>query len=362
MYSLKSVHNVYRFAVAWLMGLSSLLFSSHLMSSEQNHRWQKLVGEGVSQCSDGSPYRYLVRKADPVKVLFYLQGGGGCWSRETCDSSMLGTYYSTTENLGVPTQGIFELDNPENPFKDYSMVFASYCTGDVHLGYKISSYPPVQDGQQDLTISHVGLANVREALGWTFTNLPNAQNIFVTGSSAGSIPTPYVATLMANHYPSAKVAQLGDAAGGYRRGRPNHNPRDEWGAFPALNEAPGFEHLDPNEFTYERFYIAAAKANPDILFTEFDNAQDHAQKRFLQLRDAPTTNLLEALTLNYQDIRSEVDNFRGYIAPGGDHTIMHKPEFYTLTSDGVAFIDWVRALANFEDVPDVHCDECRKEQ
>jgi hypothetical protein len=347
-----------RSTVVCAIGLFTLSFSVRLMADETDRGWQKLVGEGVSQCSDGSPYRYLVRKADPSKVLFYLQGGGGCWSRETCDTSMLGTYYSTTENLEVPTDGVFELDNPENPFKDYSMVFASYCTGDVHLGYKIASYPPVQEGQQDLTISHVGLANMREALSWTFANLPNAQNIFVTGSSAGSIPTPYVATLIANQYPQAKVAQLGDAAGGYRRGRPNHNPRDEWGAFPALNEAPGFKDLDPNEFTYERFYIAAAKAHPEILFAEFDNAQDHAQKRFLKLRDAPTTNLLEALTLNYQDIRNEVDNFRGYIAPGSDHTIMHKPGFYTLTSDGVRLLDWVTKLAHYQDVPDVMCEEC----
>jgi hypothetical protein len=42
--------------------------------------------------TDGSIYRFFVRPGDPDKLMIYLQGGGGCWSRETCDPQMKATY------------------------------------------------------------------------------------------------------------------------------------------------------------------------------------------------------------------------------------------------------------------------------
>ncbi|MBL1135963.1 MAG: hypothetical protein HND46_11645 [Chloroflexi bacterium] len=36
--------------------------------------------------------------------------------------------------------GIFDLENPENPFADYNMVFVPYCTGDVHIGNREATY------------------------------------------------------------------------------------------------------------------------------------------------------------------------------------------------------------------------------
>ena len=39
---------------------------------------------GDCGCSDGSEFSFRVRKADPKKIVFHLQGGGACFSAETC--------------------------------------------------------------------------------------------------------------------------------------------------------------------------------------------------------------------------------------------------------------------------------------
>ena len=35
--------------------------------------------------------------------------------------------------------GVFDLDNPDNPVRDWTMVFMPYCTGDVHAGTRTNA-------------------------------------------------------------------------------------------------------------------------------------------------------------------------------------------------------------------------------
>jgi metallo-beta-lactamase class B len=235
---------------------------------------------------------------------------------------------------------------------------APYCTGDVHLGASDTVYDPVEAGQEPLTIRHQGRANVQAVLDWTYENVPAPQQIFVTGSSAGAIPSPFYAAVVADHYPDAKVAQLGDGAGGYRRGEVDTRTDESWGTFNFLNQTPGFESLDPETSNYEALYIAAAKAHPEITFAEYDAAEDAVQKRFLALGGNETTSLLSGLQANHADIRAEVTNFRAYIAGGDSHTILSRPQFYSFASNGHAIRDWVADLEARTKPDDVTCANC----
>src|SRR3954470_14496712 len=46
--------------------------------------WEKVLATPNCECSDGSGYHYWIHRADPEKVLFYLEGGGACFSAATC--------------------------------------------------------------------------------------------------------------------------------------------------------------------------------------------------------------------------------------------------------------------------------------
>jgi metallo-beta-lactamase class B len=268
------------------------------------------------------------------------------------------SYSIQVGNIDRANFGIFNLDNPDNPFKDHTTVFAPYCTADVHMGASDTVYPPVEEGQADLVIRHQGRANVEAVLQWTYEHVPSPQNIFVTGSSAGAIPSPLYTALIADHYVDARIAQLGDGAGGYRRTNNDSRPDEQWGTFDFITQEQGFANLRPETMTYESLYIAAAQAQPDITFAEYDAAEDAVQKRFLSMSGQKDVALQQAIEANHADIRREVGNFSSYIAGGDSHTILGRPEFYTLASNGVAIRDWVAALANFETVENVTCAPC----
>ena len=68
------------------------------------------------------------------------------------------------------------------------------------------------------------------------------------------------------------------------------------------------------------------------------------------VRDVSLAGLLAA---NLGDIRQVNPALRSYTSPGAMHTILRRPEFYSLTVDGVAIRDWVAALLDGERAFDV---------
>jgi hypothetical protein len=324
--------------------------------------WNGIAPGGETICSDGSAYRFFVRRGDPRKLVVYFQGGGACWFGRNCDPHLDPSYKQTvTENEMENYRGIFEFDNPGNPFADYSFVVAPYCTGDVHLGNNVATYegPQAEDHDaHEVTIHHKGIVNALAVLDWTFERFDPA-DIFVTGSSAGAIPSPYYAWKVADRYPDARIAQLGDGAGGYRRSADLTMERmEQWGTMGHLERYPEFADMPSSELAYEDLYIAAAKRYPDVTFAEYDAAEDQVQKRFLAMGGNDTDTLRDLLLANHADVRAEVDNFRTYIAGGDSHTILARPEFYTFHVNGRRVRDWVADLAAYRDVENVACEPC----
>jgi len=262
------------------------------------------------------------------------------------------------DNFEPSPFGIFNFDNDENPFADYTVVMAPYCTGDVHLGQQDTRYPPVAEGQAELVIHHRGRSNMQAVLDWTYQHVKSPTSIFVAGSSAGAIPSPLYSAIIADHYPAAKVAQLGDGAGGYRNMNNTTRPDEQWGTFHFLNSEAGFEQVAKEGFNYESLYIAAAKAHPEILFAQYDTAEDSVQKQFLAMAGIRDIKLLDALAANHQDISNSADNFRSFIAGGTAHTILRRPEFYAYGAQTVAVRDWVANLARYQTVANLACEQC----
>ncbi|MEC7975271.1 MAG: pectin acetylesterase-family hydrolase [Pseudomonadota bacterium] len=320
--------------------------------------WQEILPGRPAVCSDGSDYKFLTRAGNAKKLLVYMQGGGACWFRKNCDAQMQPTYTINVDQLKGYQTGIFNLDNPANPFADYTVVFAPYCSGDVHIGSSDTVYPGLTPEQQPLTIHHQGRANMQAVLDWTYANVSKPKQIFVTGSSAGAIPSPFYAALIADHYTQATVTQLGDGAGGYRRMNNDTRPHESWGTFNFITNEAGFGDLQSDTMTYESLYIAAAKQHPNVQFAAYDAAQDSVQKRFLALSGQTDVDLLEAISANQADIRAEVSNFKSFITGGASHTVLARPQFYTYAANGVSVRDWVTALANNQPIYDVRCVKC----
>ncbi|MEZ5165655.1 MAG: hypothetical protein R2695_03885 [Acidimicrobiales bacterium] len=59
-------------------------------------KWVAHEGGPDCHCADGSDYWFHSRTDDPTKVVLYFQGGGACFSEETCQFDDTGTYKVTT--------------------------------------------------------------------------------------------------------------------------------------------------------------------------------------------------------------------------------------------------------------------------
>jgi hypothetical protein len=247
--------------------------------------------------------------------------------------------------------GILDLSDARNPVRDYSIVFVPYCTADAFLGARTVTYSS-DTAAGRFHIIHSGRANARWALAWVYAHFANPSLVFVTGSSAGAIPTPLYAAQVARHYPRARVIQLGDAAGGYRA-QAIPGILALWGATRALQRDPAYRGVDSATLTFETLYQVAARATPRVAFAQFNSAEDNVQLSFLSMlgvRDVPLAPLLAA---NHADIRRTNPAFMTYTAPGHMHTVLLRPQFYTLTVDGIAVRDWVADLLDGTRVADV---------
>ena len=79
--------------------------------------WQSIPGGPDCECSDGSPFEIWERPADPTKVMLYFEGGGACFSAETCGPDSQ-TYKKRLE-LGVAPRSRWHLrrDEPGEPHR-----------------------------------------------------------------------------------------------------------------------------------------------------------------------------------------------------------------------------------------------------
>ena len=319
--------------------------------------WETVTAPADCMCSDGSEFTYFVRRADPTKVVFFLEGGGACFSAETCNPDS-NTYKRTVGyeggfgSDGAPS-GIFDFANPMNPFADYSFVFVPYCTGDVHIGNATTDYG---DG---VVVEHKGFVNGSNALSAMATLFPDATELVVTGESAGSVPTPLYAGMASDLLPDARITVLADGSGAYPD-IPGINAAigSSWGTMDAVPDWPENEGVTPETWSFPGLFVKAGTHDPDITFARHDYAFDQTQTFFAGLAGIPADDLVSLIDQNETQVEAGGVTLWSYITPGSSHTVLHTDNFYTETVNDVLLVDWVTALVNGEPVDDVHCTVC----
>ena len=286
-------------------------------------------------------------------------------------------------SLGTVNQGIFDFTNAKNPFKDWYVVYLPYCTGDLFWGAADTSYNGV-------TIQHHGFVNFMAVLEWVQKNFRLPQEVFVAGSSAGGygaiLDYPYIR----DAFPLTRVYVLGDAANGVTGDDFIIKAKDKWNIqYPAWI-LPG----DITDYNIQDIYTNIAAEYPLMKLAQYTTAFDQTQFSFYYLQlheppfDYPTGTLhpftpgsipiveepsqypsspplpsMDNLHLWYLGVAAPpiwhskmitytletaatAPNYRYYIGAGYDHTILTSPKFYTETSAGVSFAQWVKSMVD----------------
>jgi hypothetical protein len=230
------------------------------------------------------------------------------------------------------------------------VILIPYCTGDIHLGTRDASYP--QDSTMSFTIHHQGRNNTRAALKWAFRMVKDPAVVVVAGIGAGAIASPMVAELIAEHYPAARVVQLGNGAGGFRAPA-IPGILENWGVPTAMRESGAYQDLDSTHVTFETLYTAFRHPAPNLKLAQINSASDTTQYRFLSLLGVTGYPLEVLMRKNLADIRAARPEFRSYVLPGKVHTVLLSASFYSGYVDSVALRDWVANLVEGKEVHDV---------
>ncbi len=179
--------------------------------------WQEVTLDPATgaSCGDGSPYKFWVkRRANTSNLMTILEGGGACWSYESCKQDMVtgiiknlfkpldkkdrlaffsastlkqSSMFSTlVRNISSVLPADFT-PNYQNKTQKWNKVYLPYCTGDVHLGFKTQIYQDPKDATKTLVVQHKGAINLLQVGAWVRNNLESPAQFMLTGQSAGGV-------------------------------------------------------------------------------------------------------------------------------------------------------------------------------
>lgn len=305
--------------------------------------WNTIEPGGDTHCAHDTEFKFWLKPGGD-DLLFYVQGGGGCWNQETCRE---GSQWYKQVTGGTPNNyrwGIFE-NRDENPFLDYTTIFVPSCTGDTYTGTLLQDYG---DGVE---IYHYGFIDMKSAIDFAAASMPEPDSVFVTGCSAGSVGSAFAAPYMIEQYPGVRITQLGDSLGSIYSDVTNTDRLyGSSGSIPNWIEAMP----DPTAFTMSAYYSAMANYYPDYQFAQYNTQFDEVQQRYFGSPDEVRQYINAAM----DTISESAPNFDYFVAGGDLHCILPNTQFYSYTVGETRLVDWVAALAKGEEVESIHCEDC----
>lgn len=326
------------------------------------------VEEGI--CIYGGDYSFFVRLAQQPtdKLLVHFQGGGACWDGLTCGSigEFASFYEVTPDTIGSYSRGIFDVDNPDNPLAGYHAVFVPYCTGDVHSGDNQLVLTVPSDAEADfetIDVNFNGYRNAQLVLEWVYDNMPQPEEIAITGCSAGGYGAITHAPFIMEQYAGIPATMLADSSHGVIM--PAWEGLTLWNTIATVPTfIPDAADLTLAEFSTTRMMEVMSDYFPDNEFAQYNSYIDGVQIGFYAASlgfDLDFDNSVisvagqwtAALLSNLQRL-AELDNFYSYTGGGSQHCVITSDLFYQFDQSGVIFSEWFAGVMQ-SDAPDVSC-------
>ncbi len=306
--------------------------------------WTWIPVEG-SFCGNGSTHGVAVNLTDRSDdVLIVLQGGGICWDWNTCFVVKSASHIEDTLTgpmvLGEIAQGAAILDrtNPANPFRDASVVFVPYCTGDFHAGDSVTTYTL---GALSKTVHHVGARNWSALLPRLKATFPRPPRLWLTGFSAGGLGVTWNWWRFLEAFPESEVHALNDCGTPIE---PTAGRFDAWKASVRFVPPPDCEDCLDGLPRLLAHYAATVPAPHRYALLAY--RQDLVLQLFLGLGPEAIQNR----TMGLRNAMGEFPRMKTYYLDGTAHVMM--PQLQALrTSPGsgrVLALDWVHAWATGE--------------
>ena len=196
----------------------------------------------LAKCMDGTPAGfYLARNASSPDWIFELEGGGECTKFSSCVTRTFSSLGSSKYFKKSATLGFLLQDTPSNPnIRTWNRVFLKYCSQDLWTGQvgeksaKTWGYYFAGHHILDAVLTHIDRH---------VASLKTAQNLILTGESAGGIGVWPNLDWLAQRYPQARTVGA-PIAGYYFYARPYTGPGHTSSYLADFTEAAWPSHFD----------------------------------------------------------------------------------------------------------------------
>ncbi|MEM1043150.1 MAG: pectin acetylesterase-family hydrolase [Bacteroidota bacterium] len=310
-------------------------------------QWFFVETEGA-QCRDGSPTGFGVRfQEGSDDLVIYLEGGGACFSPETC--SVNPAAFGEAEFVNPVTGfvatggnlGLFNADDPSNPIGDWNAVYVPYCTGDVHGGSAPDALVLGVDGLQQF----VGHRNIEAYLALLRPAFADVDEVLLTGSSAGGFGSLVNFAAVADAFDGASLTLLDDS-GPILFSDAVFTPT-LGGAFAQLFNFPASFPDDAGALFQpdglQGVYAYYDQRYPDATFGLSSYTQDQTIRFFFgfdPLTGMPFEITGEQFEAALEETAATIpDSWGTYLAAGADHTFLRFPDRYP-----GPYADWLGEL------------------
>jgi hypothetical protein len=296
--------------------------------------WVELPG---TACSDGSPTGIAVNRGpDDAEVIVFLDGGGACWDAFTCFTLRLaspGPFGRAEFDARITKAPGTILDRAlaANPFRDATLVFVPYCTGDVHWGDAIQSYPGAGRAYH-----HVGSRNVELALDFLSARLPAPSRIAVSGASGGGYGALLAFDRARARWPAARSSLIDDSGPPLVGDDISPAIRAAWFASWRLDRT--LLPICPRcALDLSELFPALARRHPADRLALLSSTEDQVIRAFTLLGAGGFDRAVRRLAT---EVIAPLPNARTFLVPGPGHTMLGHPADFA--AGGVPLLEWLR--------------------
>lgn len=353
---------------------------------------------GKPNCRLGNKqFSFYFKPGKEQKLIVYFDGGGACWDSNTCVTGQQTPVAAYVPELSkaVPSEGLFDLKNKKNPYRNWSIAVIPYCTGDIHFGSNDQDYTDFTGAVTGVpggtvTLHHRGFDNFLYVRDWLMSRYSGEDNedddkedkddheekdgkikeLLVTGSSAGGYGAAFAYPHLKQAFPEANGYLMADGSSGVisevLMQQALRLPEARWGAtqnvvttIPQMN---GIFDLPAGQFA-PGFYSALAGYYPQDRFSQYTTLFDIVQVLSYNISLKPNDIASWAVispqvygawanqAAGKAFALSSHPNYRFYIAGGCNHTLLSfNDDFYSRQpTPASSFLSWFKALTGEEE-------------
>ena len=296
-------------------------------------------------CRDGSPAGVGIRYAENSDLLtLFFEGGGACFNSFTCLANPSSVDQGSFDP--GPYGGLFDNQNPDNPFIDHNFVYFPYCTGDAFFGSNPSGDVP--GGPQDQMF--VGYDNMLIALERIVDTFPDPANVVATGVSGGGFGAAANYHTISTFFPNNDVVLIDDSGPIFRDEylEPclQQQWRDIWGIDDSLpDDCPDcfgpeggglhffYDYIEANYPNAPKGLISSHADN--IISVFFGYGANNCNAFF------PSFPQFQEALYDLRDSKMQGPSYGTFYKTGNTHTYLAGDEFYNLEVSNTLLVDWV---------------------